>query len=279
MVTTARILHRNPRIAWKGIRRIVKRAVPLGLALAFIPKIFAFYLVCGLLDVRRNKKLDLDLLKRYFVGNGLCTWLLSPFNLLMDLLALPLVNRGVYQLEDLPASYQEEINELIDLASHSDLIEQLENAVGEQERIMVFFKWYGMNVETRFNVPAFHQEFKYIRTIGVSVFNRRQSTSKHYGPLRVTLRLLYNLNTITDRNAYIQVDDRQHHWCDNKLYIFDDTLQHESHNQTDVVRYCLFVDILRPSMIAPVMQIILSGLRVILLRFNFMFYRNWKFVK
>ena len=81
MVSTAQIAPRKPHVVWKAFRRMVKRAVPLGLALAFIPKIFAFYLVCGLLDVRRNKKLNVDLLNRYFAGNGFFTWLLSPCRL------------------------------------------------------------------------------------------------------------------------------------------------------------------------------------------------------
>ena len=33
-------------------------------------------------------------LDRYFAGNGVFTWLLSPFNLLMDLLALPYWNKA-----------------------------------------------------------------------------------------------------------------------------------------------------------------------------------------
>lgn len=247
--------------------------------MVFVPQVLMVYLVCGLLDVLRNRKLDVDLLIRYFAGNGFFTWLLSPFNLLMDLLAIPFWNRGVYQIGDLPRSYQEEVQSLIDLANHSSLIEQLQGAVDGQDRVMVFFKWYGQNVQTSFDVPEFHREFKFIRTIGVSVFNKKQSTSKHFGPLRVTLRMLYNLNTIEDRNAYIQVDDRKHHWCDDKLFIFDDTLQHESHNQTDAVRCCLFVDMLRPSVVPGVMQLILSGLRVFLLRFNGVFYRNWNFIK
>ena len=64
---------------------------------------------------------------------------------------------------------------------------------------MIFFKGrYGKNVDASIDVPEFHRDFKYIRTIGVSVFNKKQSTGKHYGPLRVTLRVLYNINTIAD---------------------------------------------------------------------------------
>jgi len=37
-------------------------------------------------------------------------------------------------------------------------------------------------------MSAFHQNFKYLRTIGVSIFNTKSSTAKHFGPLWITLR-------------------------------------------------------------------------------------------
>ena len=55
-------------------------------------------------------------LRRYFIGNGFPTWVLSPFNILLDLLSLPYVNKGVYQLGDLPPAYQDEVNRLIQAA-------------------------------------------------------------------------------------------------------------------------------------------------------------------
>jgi beta-hydroxylase len=266
-------------VIWKGVRKAIKRLLPLVLAAVFIPKVLAAYLACGLIDVLRNSRPNLDLLQRYFVGNGLLTWLLSPFNLLMDLLTIPYWNKGVYQLNDLPPSYREEIKSVIDAADKSNLVEQLQTRIDSQDRVMVFFKWYGKNIEAAIDVPEFHRRYKHIRTIGVSVFNKRQSTSEHFGPLRVTLRMLYNLNTIEDRNAYIQVGGYTHRWCNNKLLIFDDTLQHESRNETDVVRYCMFIDILRPSLIPGIMNAILRGLRVLLQRVNCVFYRNWTFIK
>jgi aspartyl/asparaginyl beta-hydroxylase (cupin superfamily) len=52
----------------------------------------------------------------------------------------------------------------------------------------------------------------------------------------VTLRLVYNLNEMTDDSAYIVVGDATNRWRDNKLFIFDDTLLHESINQKDQAR-------------------------------------------
>ena len=278
-MSTAEIVIATRKVPWKRVRKAAKRLVPLALALLLIPKILAAYLIFGLLDIRRNRQLSRQLFEQYFVGNGLLTWLLAPFNLLMDLLTLPFRNRGVYQLDDLPPAYREEISSLIQAASRSRLVEQLQERVEGQDRVMQFFKWYGKNIPTSFDVPEFHRSYKYIRTIGVSVFNKQRSTSKHFGPLRVTLRVLYNINTIDDRNAFIQVGNLKHHWCDNKLLIFDDTLQHESHNDTDRVRYCMFIDILRPSCVPALTSAIVTGLRIILLRIRYVFYRNWNVIK
>jgi beta-hydroxylase len=144
---------------------------------------------------------------------------------------------------------------------------------------MLFFKWYGKNVAGSVDVPEYHRPFRYVRTIGVSVFNKKQSTGKHYGPLRVTLRVLYNINTMADRNAFIKVGNHTHYWQDEKLFIFDDTLQHQSCNETDAVRYCLFVDILRPGPFLRLEGAILACVRFFLARFNYVFFQHWTFVK
>ena len=93
---------------------------------------------------------------------------------------------------------------------------------------MVFFRWYGVDVNTFLDVPAFRQPWKYIQTIGVSVFNKKVQTSKHFGFMRASLRILYNLNDMHDDSAYIVVGDKISYWRENKLFIFDDTLLHQS---------------------------------------------------
>jgi len=259
-------------------RQIVE-SVPFTLALIFIPKILVFYVCCGLADVLRNQRRTLSTIDRYFAGNGLCTWMLSPFNLLMDLLALPYRNKGVYKITDLPEGYQQEINTIIESAHASRLVEKLEAKMEGQKRGMLFFKWYGKNVETSVDVPEFHKDYRFIRTIGVSIFNKRQSTGKHFGPLRVTLRVLYNINMIDSKDVYIKVGNRTNYWKENKLFIFDDTLQHQSCNESDGVRYCMFIDILRPSHFPRLFSAILASVRVLIARVNSTFYRNWTFLK
>jgi len=70
-----------------------------------------------------------------------------------------------------------------------------------------------------------------------------------------------------------------HYWRDGKLFIFDDTLQHQSCNGSDEPRYCMFVDILRPSPFPRLMSAVLSCVRKVAAPINACFYRQWTFVK
>jgi hypothetical protein len=170
----------SPSIAYRSrtvqfTKRALKRTVSLALAIYFIPKILVFYVCCGLADVLRNKRRTFSTLDRYFAGNGFFTWLLSPFNLFMDLLTLPFRNRGIYKITDLPKPYQDEINAVIDAAYKRNIVGALEGKLDGQKRGMIFFKWYGRNIQASVDVPEFHQRYRYVRTIGVSVFNKKQS--------------------------------------------------------------------------------------------------------
>lgn len=279
MIAATPALKPRPTRVFKVLKKAVKRVVPLALAVYFIPWVLATYVCCGLLDVLRNRRRTWGVLDRYFAGNGVVTWLLSPFNLIMDVLCLPYRNRGIYQLADLPDAYRAEVDAIVAAAYDRDVVGQLEAKGDQSKRGMMFFKWYGRNVAASVDVPEYHQSYRYIRTIGISVFNKRQSTSEHFGPLRVTLRLLYNINRIDSPDVYIQVGPHKHYWRDEKLFIFDDTLLHQSVNGSDGVRYCLFVDILRPTPFPRLTSAILSVIRVAVARVNHTFYRQWTFIK
>lgn len=247
----------------------------LALVAYYLPELLLFYLLCGFYDVSRNSQLDGKLIYRYFFGNGTLTWALAPFNVLMDVLTLPYVNKKIYRLSDLPADCQRELEDVLNAARTGHIVEGLASRVEPIKRGMIFFKWYGKNLDNFIDVPAFHREYKYVKTIGVSVFNKKESTAEHFGPLRVTLRVLYNINDVTDRAAYIKVRETENHWRDNKLFIFDDTLSHQSLNETDMARYCLFVDIIRPSKCHAVLEFILRMLANILQKSKFIFYGSW----
>ena len=263
----------------RTLKKTLKRVVPLTLALYFIPWVLATYVVLGLIDVSRNSQRTIRTIDRYFAGNGVFTWLLSPFNLLLDLFCLPYWNKGIYRLQDLPTSYQAEIQTLINAAADRNLVGLLESKMQEKKRGMIFFKWYGKNIPASVDMPEYHQQFKYIRTIGVSIFNKKQSTGEHFGPLRVTLRVLYNINDINNKNVFIRVGNQTHYWQENKLFIFDDTLQHQSCNESDAMRYCLFVDILRPSPWPGLMSGILTSIRLLMAPLKAIFYKHWTLIK
>lgn len=245
----------------------------------FAPVVTGGFLLLGFYDVLRNRQLDFSKVAQYFMGNGILTWILTPFNILMDIITLPYINKGIYKLEDLPKSYQAEVQELIDAAYKENLVGKLEPRTKDKPRTMIFFKWYGNNQETFVDIPAFHKEYKYIKTIGVSVFNQRESTSRHFGPMRATLRVLYNINEMEDDSAYIEVGDVKHIWRQDKLFIFDDTLLHQSFNGSDKPRYCLFVDILRPSLVPGLLAMVVNIIRFFLQGVNSVFYKNWAVIK
>ncbi len=91
----------------KRARRVAVMAAILALAIYFVPVLTLVMIGCGALDVRRHRKVTYELVEKYFMGNGILTWMLSPINLLADLLSYR--NRVTYTLADLPAAHREEI--------------------------------------------------------------------------------------------------------------------------------------------------------------------------
>ena len=238
-----------------------------------------FYIVCGIYDVTRNRPVTWALVRNYFFSKGLLVWVLSPLNILMDLLSLPYWNKGVYQLEDLSAGYQTEIAQLIRAADQAHVHQEIRKRSAEHQRGMIFFKWYLKNRQNDFHIEEFHQRFQYVTTVGISVFNKKVSTSAHFGPLRASLRVLYNVNTMIGKDAYIEVGNVKNYWSESKTFIFDDTLLHQSFNNTDDLRYCLFVDIIRPSLVPGLFRGIIRVLNVLMGSVNGIFYKNWKKIK
>ncbi|MBV9215823.1 MAG: aspartyl/asparaginyl beta-hydroxylase domain-containing protein [Acidobacteria bacterium] len=266
------------RTLWKITKWTGLAVITLSLAY-FVTVPLMLLVLLGLWDVSRNRSLDLSILKLYFAGKGMGTWLASPFNILLDILALPFLNPGVYELSDLPRAYQDEINDLIKTARDSRLTERLEEYIGDAPRTMIFFKWYGRNVKTPFQVAEFLREYRFVRTIGVSAFRERENTKRHFGPFRPSLRVLYCLNDDVGEDAYIKVGPVENHWREHPLFIFDDTLLHQSFNETDAPRYCLWADIIRPSYVPFVFDQVMNLIRLIFQGANGIFYKNWKLIE
>ena len=207
--------------------------------------ILLIWFLLGLIDVVRNRPIDGVLLKRYFLGNGLLTFFLAPFNLLCDLICYK--NHKVYNLDDYPEAWKEEIKQVMQIfdQNKTKIIADLDSRMLDKKRGMIFYKWYNRNYNN--SITEFNQQFRYIKTIGVSVFSPNQSTSWHFGPLRLSLRILYNLLPIDSNKAYIKTMGKKYYWKDQPFFSFDDTLFHRSVNETEHLRYCAFIDIIRPS--------------------------------
>ena len=107
------------------VRRVLFPLLVLAPFAYFFPKIALVFAICGTYDVSRNRPFTLELLRRYWIGNGVGTWLLSPINSLLDLLSLPYINKGVYQLADLPPGHREEIQRLIQAANDAELFKKV----------------------------------------------------------------------------------------------------------------------------------------------------------
>ena len=237
-------------------------------------------LFCGIYDFLRNGLYDRDTIKKYFVGNGRNTWILAPFNTLFDLLSLR--NRHVYTLRDLPPAWRQDLQQVIDdaMANKDEIISYLDERMAEKKRGMLFFQWYGRPIETTLDIPQLRKKLPFVKTIGVSVFNENRSTSFHFGPLRMMFRVLYNMAPAPHHEGvYIQVGKHKHYWHDDPLFIFDDTLMHASFNKNDAKRYCLFIDIVRPTLLPSVLNAVISGFAGLVFTLRRVFYKNWKLIQ
>ena len=141
---------------------------------------------------------------------------------------------------------------------------------------MLFYKWYGYKLDD--SIEEFNNEYKYLKTIGVSLFREKTSTSRHFGPLRMTYRILYNFNKVKKEGSFIEADGRIHKWKSDPLFIFDDTLRHQSFNEEDDLRFCAFIDIIRPSHFDNIIKLILKAVGFLLKNTRSIFYKNWKMI-
>lgn len=260
----------------KALRRAAIALPVVALLLWFAPWLTLFWLVCGAIDVARNKAKNRLLLSRYFMGNGILTWLLSPFNLFVDLISRR--NPGIYTLDDFPAEWREEIETVLNTfrTRRDEITGEIDAKFHDGRRGMYVYRWYGKpNIDT---VPEFNREFKYVKTIAVSVFSGKESTTWHYGPLRLTLRVLLNLKPADSDRVFIECNGERHLWRDNPLYIFDDTLFHRSVNEVDARRYNVFMDVIRPTPVPGFLGALLSVVSMIADQMKSLFYKNWRMI-
>jgi aspartyl/asparaginyl beta-hydroxylase (cupin superfamily) len=70
-----------------------------------------------------------------------------------------------------------------------------------------------------------------------------------------------------------------HRWREQPLFIFDDTMFHQSVNNIDTDRYCLFMDIVRPNHFHAGFEAAITGMSVLAASFRSLFYKNWSFLR
>lgn len=258
----------------KDLRKGSIAVVALAAGFYFVPYLTLFIIATGSIDVMRNERKTRLLFDRYFLGNGVFSWFLSPINLLADLLSEK--NKKVYRLDDLPAVCRREVEGVLaTFAAHkADIIADIDRGLSNAGRGMYVFRWYGKPYNSA--IPEFNGPFEYIQTIAVSVFTGKEATSFHFGPLRFTLRVLYNLTPVDDDQVYIECGNVRHIWRDDPLFIFDDTLLHRSVNLNEARRYCVFMDIVRPSPLPGVLLAFVAATSIVARGMKGVFYRNWK---
>ncbi len=257
----------------KSVRRVVIGLQAAAVLLFFVPVLTVFWLICGLIEFWRNKAKSQLMFSRYFLGNGIPTWVLSPVNLLVDLMCFR--NPGIYKLEDFPDEYRKEIELVLGTfrARKEEIIATIDQTLGENRRGMYVYQWFGKRNAD--DVPEFNRDFRYVKTIAVSVFKGKESTSWHYGPLRLSIRVLLNLTPADSDRVFIECNGVKHLWRDDPLFMFDDTLFHRSVNEVDAHRYNVFMDVVRPSPFPGLVAAALSGVSYVAGRMKSIFYKNW----
>jgi len=259
----------------KRLKKTALTVIGVAAALLLIPYFALTYIALGLIDLWRNERKNFELFDRYFFGNGFFTaWLFAPVNLLVDLFCYR--NRRIYRLEDFSEEARREISEVLSVfdANKDAIIERIDNELGTERRGMYVYRWFGKPYNQ--DIAEFNKPFEHLRTIAVSVFDGNESTTAHFGPLRLTLRILYNLTPAESPDVFIECGHTKHYWHEDPLFIFDDTLIHRSVNEKEGRRYCVFMDVMRPSPYPRLLSALLRPLAAVSQQSRSIFYRRWK---
>lgn len=110
---------------------------------------------------------------------------------------------------------------------------------------------YGLKSEQNLQhcpaTAALLAEIPGLRTAFFSILEPGKRLPPHRGPYSGVLRL--HLGLVVPRraeNCWIRVEGERRFWRPGEVLIFDDSLIHEVHNDTEETRVVLFVDFLRP---------------------------------
>ena len=128
-----------------------------------------FWFICGTLDVLRHRNLSKKIIKQYFIGKGILTWLLSPINLFIDLISHK--NKHVFSPEDLPEDLQNEIHEVKNIFDlNAENISKKFEESEKSERTMLFYKWYDKKLNEDIKEVAKSEGYSQILTTNGNQF-------------------------------------------------------------------------------------------------------------
>ena len=113
------------------------------------------------------------------------------------------------------------------------------------------FKVYGTRVDANCAIcprtAALIDSLPGVRTAMFSILKPGYRIAPHHGPTRAVVRAHLGLIVPDDwQNVWIRVDTERLHWHEGQVILFDDTYEHEVHNDTDQLRAVLFLDVDRP---------------------------------
>jgi len=113
----------------------------------------------------------------------------------------------------------------------------------------IYLNWYGKiphYVPTLF--PKTHKILSLFPDIKLAMFSRLEPGAiikPHRGIFRGCIRVHVGLETPNSKECFILLDGKKYYWRDGHVQSFDDTYEHEVHNNTDQPRTILFLDVER----------------------------------
>jgi beta-hydroxylase len=258
---------------------LLLRVLILLVTAIYLPWLVLLYGVAAAIDLGAMRTLNPRKIRNYFLGTDGPCFELAPVNVLADLLSGG--RPRMLPFENLSAACQAEIRKVTTGFDHQTFLDELGPKVEGHSKAMFFYKWYGRNIDEADPPSLFQRDYAFVKTIGVSVFNKRSSTGRHFGPLRLTHRVLFSLTPRRSEDIFIEVDGCKHYWHDEPLLIFDDTYIHRSVNDSDEHRVVMFIDIIRPTRFRVAHRLLEAGVWIVnrlSYRLREHFYGPWDFV-
>jgi beta-hydroxylase len=159
---------------------------------------------------------------------------------------------------DLESNWQEIRSELDQVIQNPEEIPAFHQLSEDQTRISKGDNWkvftfyvFGKRVEE--NCAICPETAKALRKISnlqnafFSILAPHYHIPAHKGPTRAIIRVHLGLIIPEQRDkCWIRVHDKFANWEEGKCIIFDDSYEHEVHNETDQLRVVLFLDFDRP---------------------------------